>query len=97
LGPLREYLVDLHSRFPFLLAPAVMAPVIIPVLLATAHGGSQRSGAAVTFLLPICYRGIQADTWSFAKAHLLPPLLGIWAANIVVGGHDVALYLRTPT
>jgi lipopolysaccharide export system permease protein len=93
----RKYLIELYAKLSFPLVPAVMVLVAIPLLLASPHGGSRRLGIGVAILIPICYWAIQSVALSFTRADLLPPLLGVWAANIIFGGFGVALLLRTPT
>jgi len=51
----------------------------------------------VAILISVGYWVIHPIAIAFAKAELLPPLLGAWTANIVFAGVGAALFLRART
>ena len=51
----------------------------------------------VAVLIAMGYWGVHATAIAFAKADLLPPMLGAWTANILFAGLGTALFLRAKT
>jgi len=54
-------------------------------------------GIAVAILISVGYWVVHSVAIAFAKAELLPPMLGAWTANIIFVGIGAALFLRTRT
>jgi LPS export ABC transporter permease LptF/LPS export ABC transporter permease LptG len=77
-------LVELHYRFALPVAALVLALVGIPLGLSTRKGGKSM-GLMLTILLVFIYYILMAFGLSFAKQGRVPPVLGLWLANILFG------------
>jgi LPS export ABC transporter permease LptF/LPS export ABC transporter permease LptG len=75
-------LVELHYRFALPVASLVLALVGISLGLATRKGG-KAGGLILTIVLVFIYYIIMAFGLSFAKQGRLPPLIGLWLANVI--------------
>ena len=75
----------------------IMALVAIPFALSSPRTGGRAMGIGVAILISVGYWVIHSIAIAFAKAELLPPLLGAWTANIVFAGVGAALFLRART
>ena len=75
----------------------IMALVAIPFALSSPRTGGRAVGIGVAILISVGYWVIHSIAIAFAKAELLPPLLGAWTANIVFAGVGAALFLRART
>jgi len=92
-----KYLVQLDSKLSFPLIHVIMALVAIPFALASPRSGGRGVGIAVAILISVGYWVVHSVAIAFAKAELLPPMLGAWTANIIFVGIGAALFLRTRT
>ena len=92
-----KYLVDLYRKLSFPLIHVIMALVGIPFALTSPRGGGRAMGVAVAILIAVGYWVVHATAIAFAKADLLPPMLGAWTANILFAGLGTALFLRAKT
>jgi LPS export ABC transporter permease LptF/LPS export ABC transporter permease LptG len=92
-----KYLVQLDSKLSFPLIHVIMALVAIPFALASPRSGGRGMGIAVAILILVGYWVVHSVAIAFAKAELLPPMLGAWTANIIFVGLGAALFLRTRT
>jgi LPS export ABC transporter permease LptG/LPS export ABC transporter permease LptF len=92
-----KYLVQLDSKLSFPLVHVIMALVAIPFALASPRSGGRGVGIAVAILISVGYWVVHSVAIAFAKAELLPPMLGAWTANIIFVGVGAALFLRTRT
>ena len=92
-----KYLVDLYRKLSFPLIHVIMALVAIPFALSSPRTGGRAVGIGVAILISVGYWVIHSIAIAFAKAELLPPLLGAWTANIVFAGVGAALFLRART
>ena len=92
-----KYLVQLDSKLSFPLIHVIMALVAIPFALASPRGGGRGVGIAVAILISVGYWVVNSVAIAFAKAELLPPMLGAWTANIIFAGLGAALFLRVRT
>src|SRR5438094_34860 len=92
-----KYLVDLYRKLSFPLIHLIMALVAIPFALSSPRTGGRAVGIGVAILISVGYWVIHSIAIAFAKAELLPPLLGAWTANIVFAGVGAALFLRART
>src|SRR5262249_61770167 len=93
----RRYLVQLLSQLSFPLVDVIMAVVAIPFALVSPRGGGRGGGIAVAILISVSYWLVHSIAIAFAKAELLPPMLGAWTANIVFAGIGATLFLRART
>src|SRR5271157_6021853 len=75
-------LVELHYRFALPVASLVLALVGISLGLSTRKGG-KAVGLMLTILLVFVYYILMAFGLSFAKQGRLPPLIGLWIANVI--------------
>jgi lipopolysaccharide export system permease protein len=92
-----KYLVQLDSKLSFPLIHVIMALVAIPFALASPRSGGRSMGIAVAILISVGYWVVNSVAIAFAKAELLPPMLGAWTANIIFAGLGAALFLRART
>jgi lipopolysaccharide export system permease protein len=92
-----KYLVQLDSKLSFPLIHVIMALVAIPFALASPRSGGRGVGIAVAILISVGYWVVHSVAIAFAKAELLPPMLGAWTANIIFAGLGAALFLRART
>jgi lipopolysaccharide export system permease protein len=92
-----KYLVQLDSKLSFPLVHVIMALVAIPFALVSPRSGGRGVGIAVAILISVGYWVVHSVAIAFAKAELLPPMLGAWTANIIFVGIGAALFLRTRT
>ena len=92
-----KYLVQLDSKLSFPLVHVIMALVAIPFALVSPRGGGRGVGIAVAILISVGYWLVHSVAIAFAKAELLPPVLGAWTANIVFAGIGATLFLRART
>jgi lipopolysaccharide export system permease protein len=92
-----KYLVDLYRKLSFPLIHVIMALVGIPFALTSPREGGRAMGVAVAVLIAVGYWVVHATAIAFAKADLLPPMLGAWTANILFAGLGTALFLRAKT
>ena len=69
----------------------------IPFALASPRSGGRGAGVAVAILISVGYWVVHSVAVAFAKAELLPPMLGAWTANIIFAGLGAALFLRAKT
>ena len=92
-----KYLVQLDSKLSFPLVHVIMALVAIPFALASPRSAGRGVGIAVAILISVSYWVVYSVAVAFAKAELLPPMLGAWTANIIFVGLGAALFLRTRT
>ena len=92
-----KYLVQLNSKLSFPLIHVIMALVAIPFALASPRSGGRAMGIAVAILISVGYWVVNSVAIAFAKAELLPPMLGAWTANIIFAGIGAALFLRART
>jgi LPS export ABC transporter permease LptG/LPS export ABC transporter permease LptF len=92
-----KYLVQLDSKLAFPLVHVIMAVVAIPFALVSPRSGGRGVGIAVAILISVGYWLVHSVAIAFAKAELLPPMLGAWTANIVFAGIGATLFLRART
>ena len=92
-----KYLVQLDSKLSFPLVHVIMALVAIPFALVSPRGGGRGVGIAVAILISVSYWLVHSVAIAFAKAELLPPMLGAWTANIIFAGIGATLFLRART
>jgi LPS export ABC transporter permease LptF/LPS export ABC transporter permease LptG len=88
-------LVELHYRFALPVAALVLALVGIPLGLSTRKGGKS-VGLMLTILLVFVYYILMAFGLSFAKQGRVPPVLGLWLANLLfsLAGFMMLAHLR---
>lgn len=92
----QRHLVDLHARLSSPLKSLIMALVAIPLALQAPRAG-RLYGAGLAIAIMAAYLVVDYSARAFARADLLPPLLGAWTANVVFAGLSASLFLRTRT
>jgi LPS export ABC transporter permease LptF/LPS export ABC transporter permease LptG len=83
-------LVELHYRFALPVASLVLALVGISLGLSTRKGG-KAVGLIMALLLFFIYYIIMAFGLSFAKQGRLPPVIGLWMANVIFAAVGVIM------
>ncbi len=78
----RWYLIEFHRRLALPTACLVLALVGIPLGLSSKKGGKS-SGFVLTILLVFAYYSFSLIGVSLAKEGRVPPILGVWLANLV--------------
>ena len=79
----RWYLIEFHRRLALPTACLVLALVGIPLGLSSKKGGKS-SGFVLTILLVFVYYSFSLIGVSLAKEGRVPPVLGVWLANLVL-------------
>lgn len=83
-------LVELHYRFALPVASLVLALVGTSLGLSTRKGG-KALGLMLTILLVFIYYIIMAFGLSFAKQGRIPPVIGLWLANVIFAAAGVLM------
>jgi LPS export ABC transporter permease LptG len=83
-------LVEIHYRFALPVASLVLALVGISVGLSSRKGG-KAVGLILTMVLVFIYYIIMAFGFSLAKQGRLPPLIGLWLANVIFAAAGVLM------
>jgi LPS export ABC transporter permease LptG len=83
-------LVELHYRFALPVASLVLALVGTSLGLSTRKGG-KAVGLILSMVLVFIYYIIMAFGLSFAKQGRLPPLIGLWLANVIFAAAGVLM------
>ena len=83
-------LVELHYRFALPVASLVLALVGISLGLSTRKGG-KAVGLILALVLFFIYYIIMAFGLSFAKQGRLPPVIGLWIANVIFAAVGVIM------
>ena len=83
-------LVELHYRFALPVASLVLALVGISLGLTTRKGG-KAVGLILTMVLVFIYYIIMVFGLSFSKQGRLPPLIGLWLANVIFAAAGVLM------
>jgi LPS export ABC transporter permease LptF/LPS export ABC transporter permease LptG len=86
----REARVELHRRLAFPLACFAFALIAVP-LGAQPRRGGRAAGSLIAVLLIAAYYLISIMGAGMAREGKLSPALGLWAANILLGGIGLAL------
>lgn len=80
----RWYWIELNRRFALPTACLVLVLIGIPLGLSSRKGG-KGAGFVVTIVLVFVYYFISVTGISLARGGKLPPVLGVWMANIIFG------------
>jgi LPS export ABC transporter permease LptG len=89
----REARVELHHRFAFPAACLVFALIAVP-LGAQPRRGGRAAGSLIAVLLIAAYYLLSVFGAGLAREGTVPPSLGIWIANILLGIFGLALLPR---
>ena len=80
----RWYWIEFNRRLALPTACLVLVLIGIPLGLSSKKGG-KGAGFVLTIVLVFVYYFISVTGLSFARSGKLPPVLGVWMANIVFG------------
>jgi len=80
----RWYWIELNRRFALPTACLVLVLIGIPLGLSSRKGG-KGAGFVLTIVLVFVYYFISVTGISLARGGKLPPVLGVWMANIIFG------------
>ncbi len=78
----RPYRIELNKRFSYPCACLVLMLVGVPLGLASKRGGKS-TGFVLTILLVFVYYFLSLVGTALATQGKLPPLLGVWGANLI--------------
>jgi lipopolysaccharide export system permease protein len=92
----RKYLVDLYTKLSSPLENLIMVLIAIPFALQSPRGG-RLFGIGLAIAIMGGYLAMDRMALAFARAEILPPLLGAWTANIIFLGIGAALFVRART
>jgi len=93
----REYnrlTMELHRRFSIPFACFVLGLMAVPLGVTTRASG-RSWGAVLALAFFLIYYILLSSVWSLGEAGILPPALGTWIPNIVLGA--MALYMLVKT
>ncbi|MGD9248594.1 MAG: LPS export ABC transporter permease LptF [Desulfobacteraceae bacterium] len=86
-------LMKFHEKFALPFACFALGMVAIPLGMQSTR--SNRSmGTVMGILLFLTYYILLTVAWSFGESGTVPPVVGIWTPNIVMGGIGIYLYIR---
>ncbi len=86
-------LMKFHEKFALPFACIALGIVAIPLGMQSAR--SKRSmGTVMGILLFLTYYILLTVAWSFGESGAVPPVVGMWAPNVVMGGIGIYLYIR---
>jgi lipopolysaccharide export system permease protein len=86
-------LMKYHEKFALPFACFALGIVAVPLGMQSAR--SNRSmGTVMGVILFLIYYILLTVAWSFGESGTVPPVVGIWAPNIVMGGIGLYLYIR---
>ncbi len=78
----RPYRIELNKRFSYPFACLVLMLVGVPLGLSSQRGGKS-TGFVLTILLVFVYYFFSSVGIAFASQGKLPPILGVWGANLL--------------
>lgn len=94
-GSIRRHkaLMRLHEKFALPMACFVLGLVAIPMGMQS-RPGRRSTGALIGIAIILGYYILLSVGWSLGESGTLPPVAGMWAPNIIVGGVGIWLYSR---
>lgn len=91
------YEVDLHLRIAFPLTTLILAVLGIIIALRQGMHGGIALGVGIALLLASLFFAVQQLGCALATAGILPPLVGVWAGNVIFTAVAVYLWLSNPS
>jgi lipopolysaccharide export system permease protein len=89
-------LMDYHKKFSIPLAGIVLGLLAVP--LGFQSGGARKSyGVGMGLILFLLYYVLLTAGWTYGKTGALPPLVGMWAPNLIFGGLAIFFLRRCAT
>jgi len=89
-APTEKYRVEVHKKFALPMACLVMALISLPLGVSTKRH-TKATGYLIAIGVIAVYYQLIENGEKFAEEGVLPVWLGIWAANIVIGGAALLL------
>jgi len=91
---MQYYLIEMemHKKFSVPFACLVMALIGLPLGMHSRGGRSW--GVAIALVVFLGYYLMLSAAWSFGKSGDYPPLVGMWAPNLLLGALGVELFRR---
>lgn len=92
----RDYykaLMKFHEKFALPFACFALGLVALPLGIRTRRG-KRSTGTVMGIILFLSYYIMLSAGWSFGESGTLPPLIGMWAPNIMMGAIGIFLYVR---
>ncbi len=86
-------LMKYHEKFALPFACFALGVLAIPLGM-QAGRGTRSTGTVMGILLFLSYYILLTAGWSFGESGSLPPVAGMWAPNIIIGGIGIFLYIR---
>jgi lipopolysaccharide export system permease protein len=86
-------LMDYHKKFSIPLAGLVLGLLAVP--LGFQSGGARKSyGVGLGLILFLLYYILLTAGWTYGKTGVVPPLVGMWAPNLIFAGLGIFFLLR---
>jgi lipopolysaccharide export system permease protein len=82
-----------HEKFALPIACFALGLVSIPLGM-QAKRGKRSMGTVLGIILFLAYYIMLSVGWSLGESGTLPPVVGMWAPNFVMGGIGIFLYVR---
>lgn len=86
-------LMRLHEKFALPLACFVLGLAAIPLGMQSRRG-KRSAGTLIGIVLFLGYYLLLSVGWSLGESGTLPPVAGMWAPNVILGGIGLYLYTR---
>ena len=86
-------LMKFHEKFALPFACFALGMVAIPLGM-QARRSKRSMGAVLGIIVFLAYYILLSVGWSFGESGALPPLVGMWMPNLVMGGVGIFLYIR---
>jgi lipopolysaccharide export system permease protein len=86
-------LMKFHEKFALPFACFTLGLVAMPLGM-RAKRGKRSMGTVLGIILFLSYYILLSMGWSFGESGTLPPLVGMWAPNVVMGGIGMFLLVR---
>ncbi len=86
-------LMKFHEKFALPMACFALGLVAIPLGMRDKRG-KRSTGTVLGIILFLSYYIMLSVGWSFGESGSLPPVVGMWAPNLVMGGIGIILYAK---
>jgi lipopolysaccharide export system permease protein len=88
-----QYYADLHAKLahPFIIL--ITSLLVLPFALRPARTGSLAAGFMAAFVIAFVYYAVDSFSVALGRAEIVPPILGAWMANLLLGLAAVVLSL----
>lgn len=82
-----------HEKFALPFACFTLGLLAIPLGMQSRRG-KRSAGAVIGIILFLTYYMLLSVGWSFGESGTLPPVVGMWAPNLLMGAIGIGLYWR---